>query len=283
MRNLLDFLLKYNYWFVFIFLEIISFGLLFHFNNYQGSAFYTSANNVVGTIYNAQNELTSYFYLKTVNEDLVQRNVELELQLEAYNKKLQDLTEDTVGISRLKNEVLGDYTIIKANVINNSINRTDNYITINRGAKSGIKSEMGVVSGNGVVGIVYLTSENYSVVLPILNSKSNISCKLKNSGYFGFLKWNGGSSEFAYLKDMPRYAKVKVGDTIVTSGHSAVFPSGMPVGIIKSISNTHDGLSYDLKVKMFTDFAKLNEIRVIYKNDDNEQVNLEKSIETTKR
>ena len=136
-----------------------------------------------------------------------------------------------------------------------------NYITIDKGEKDGLQTEMGVVNGNGIVGIVYLTSDNYSVVIPVLNSKSNISCKIKKSDYFGFLKWEGGSSEYAIVKDMPRHSLFSLGDTVVTSGHSAVFPGGIPVGTVEEMTDSQDGLSYQLKVKLFTDFGRLDEVK----------------------
>ena len=262
MKNLLNFFLKYNYWFLFVLLEIISFALLFRFNSYQGSAFFTSANFVSGAMYDAANNVTGYFHLKTINDELVQKNVELELQLESIRKALIEATEDSSGVEQLKQEALAGYDIFKASVINNSVTHADNYITLDKGEADGIRSEMGVVNGSGVVGIVYLTSPHYSIVIPVLNSKSSISCKIKRSDYFGFLKWDGGSSEFAFIKDMPRHSLFSLGDTIVTSGHSAVFPSGIPVGTVDDIADSHDGLSYLLRVKLFTDFARLNDVRV---------------------
>ncbi len=279
MKNLLNFLIKYNYWFLFILLEGISFTLLFHFNSYQGSAFFTSANYVTGNVYQVQNELTGYFHLKTVNNELVKQNTELSLQLQAYRDKLMGLTQDSAGLVRMKQDVLMDYDIIGANVINNSITFNDNYITINKGEADGVKSEMGVVGGTGVVGIVYITSKHFSIIIPILNSKSNISCKLKNNEYFGAMTWEGGSSQFGFINDMPRHAELSVGDTIVTSGHSAVFPKGLPIGTVHNINNSQDGLSFKLKVKLFTDFAKLHDVRVISRKDVSEQIELENQIE----
>lgn len=279
MKNLLNFLIKYNYWFLFILLEGISFTLLFHFNSYQGSAFFTSANYVTGNVYQVQNELTGYFHLKTVNTELVKQNTELSLQLQAYRDKLMGLTQDSAGLVRMKQDVLMDYDIIGANVINNSITFNDNYITINKGEADGVKSEMGVVGGTGVVGIVYITSKHFSIIIPILNSKSNISCKLKNNEYFGAMTWEGGSSQFGFINDMPRHAELSVGDTIVTSGHSAVFPKGLPIGTVHNINNSLDGLSFKLKVKLFTDFAKLHDVRVISRKDVSEQIELENQIE----
>ena len=278
MRNLLNFFLKYNYWFLFILLEVISFALLFRFNNYQGSAFFTSSNQVAGMVYEAANNVTGYFHLKSINDDLVQENVELELQIERLRSVLMELTADSVGIEKVKADALKGYDIYRANVINNSLTHVDNYITLDKGENDGIRPEMGVINGSGVVGFVYHTSANYSVVIPILNSKSSVSCKIKRSDYFGFLKWEGGSSEYATVKDMPRHSLFSLGDTIVTSGHSAVFPGGIPIGTVEDISDSHDGLSYLLKVKLFTDFGRLNDVRVIAQKGQEEQIELEQKV-----
>ena len=278
MRNLLNFFLKYNYWFLFILLEVISFALLFRFNNYQGSAFFTSSNQVAGMAYEVANNVTGYFHLKSINDDLVQKNVELELQMERLRSALMELTSDSTGLERMKSDALKGYDIYRANVINNSLTHVDNYITLDKGENDGIRSEMGVINGSGVVGIVYHTSSNYSVVIPILNSKSSISCKIKRSDYFGFLKWDGGSSEYATVKDMPRHSLFSLGDTIVTSGHSAVFPGGIPIGTVEDMSDSHDGLSYLLKVKLFTDFGRLNDVRVIAQKGQEEQLELEQKV-----
>lgn len=278
MRNLLNFFLKYNYWFLFILLEVISFALLFRFNNYQGSAFFTSSNQVAGMVYEAANNVTGYFHLKSINDDLVQKNVELELQMERLRSALMELTADSTGLEKMKSDALKGYDIYRADVINNSLTHVDNYITIDKGENDGIRPEMGVINGNGVVGIVYQTSANYSVVIPILNSKSSISCKIKRSDYFGFLKWDGGSSEYATVKDMPRHSLFSLGDTIVTSGHSAVFPGGIPIGTVEDMSDSHDGLSYLLKVKLFTDFGRLNDVRVIAQKGQEEQIELEQKV-----
>ena len=278
MRNLLNFFLKYNYWFLFILLEVISFALLFRFNNYQGSAFFTSSNQVAGMVYEAANNVTGYFHLKSINDDLVQENMELELQMEHLRKALMELTSDSTGLERMKSDALKGYDIYRANVINNTLTHVDNYITIDKGENDGIRSEMGVINGSGVVGIVYHTSANYSLVIPVLNSKSSISCKIKRSDYFGFLKWDGGSSMYATVKDMPRHSLFSLGDTIVTSGHSAVFPGGIPIGTVEDISDSHDGLSYLLKVKLFTDFGRLNDVRVIAQKGQEEQLELEQKV-----
>ncbi len=279
MRNLIDFLLKYNYWFLFILLEVASFVLLFRFNRYQQSTFFTSANAVAGTVYEVSGGVSSYFHLKSVNNDLLDRNMLLEQQISNLEKELKDHQVDSFTINSIKEIPLADYQLYKASVIKNSLNFADNYITIDRGSSSGIRPEMGVVDGNGIVGIVYKTSPSYSVVISVLNSKSNISCKIVGSDYFGYLKWEHGDSRYAYLKDLPRHAEFNLGDTVVTSGFSTVFPEGIIVGTVDDMSDSHDGLSYLLKIKLATDFGRISDVRVISRNGQSEQRELENKVD----
>ena len=281
MRNLINFLLKYNYWFLFVILEVASFVLLFRFNNYQQSVYFTSANTVVGAVYEVSGCISSYFHLKSVNEDLLDRNMLLEEQINNLEKALKERQLDSIAVNSIRKMPQKDYQLFKARVIKNSLNLADNYITLDKGSSSGIHSEMGVVDGNGIVGIVYETSPSYSVVISVLNSKSNISCKIVGSDYFGYLKWEHGDSRYAYLKDLPRHAEFNLGDTVVTSGFSTVFPEGIMVGTVDDMSDSHDGLSYLLKIKLATDFGKLSDVRVIARNGQQEQKELENK--TTKQ
>ena len=281
MRNLINFLLKYNYWFLFVILEVASFVLLFRFNNYQQSVYFTSANTVVGAVYEVSGGTSSYFHLKSVNEDLLDRNMLLEEQINNLEKALKERQLDSIAVNSIRKMPQKDYQLFKARVIKNSLNLADNYITLDKGSSSGIHSEMGVVDGNGIVGIVYETSPSYSVVISVLNSKSNISCKIVGSDYFGYLKWEHGDSRYAYLKDLPRHAEFNLGDTVVTSGFSTVFPEGIMVGTVDDMSDSHDGLSYLLKIKLATDFGKLSDVRVIARNGQQEQKELENK--TTKQ
>lgn len=275
MRNLLNFLLKYNHWFLFILLEVISFVLLFRFNHYQHSVYFSSANAVAGKVYEVSGGVTSYFHLKSVNEDLLDRIMELEQQNHNLGDALGRHLSDSTELNSIRNLPNTDYQVFKARVINNSLNLVDNYITLNRGSKDGIRPEMGVVDGNGVVGIVYDTSSHYSRVISVLNSKSSISCKIVGSEYFGYLKWEYGDSRYAYLKDLPRHAEFNLGDTVVTSGYSTVFPEGIMIGTVDDMADSNDGLSYLLKVKLATDFGKVSEVRVIARTGQHEQKELE--------
>ena len=275
MRNLLNFLLKYNHWFLFILLEVISFVLLFRFNHYQHSVYFSSANAVAGKVYEVSGGITSYFHLKSVNEDLLDRIMELEQQNHNLEDALGRHLSDSTELNSIRNLPNTDYQVFKARVINNSLNLVDNYITLNRGSKDGIRPEMGVVDGNGVVGIVYDTSSHYTRVISVLTSKSSIRCKIVGSEYFGYLKWEYGDSRYAYLKDLPRHAEFNLGDTVVTSGYSTVFPEGIMIGTVDDMADSNDGLSYLLKVKLATDFGKVSEVRVIARTGQHEQKELE--------
>lgn len=276
MRNLLQFLLKYNYWFLFLLLEVTSFVLLFRFNHYQMSAYFTSANALVGKVYELSGSITSYFHLKEVNEDLLDRNLMLEQRVALLEQALEAEMADSTHLYSLDQTDRMKLQSFKACVIKNSLNKPDNYMTLDQGSSDGIRPEMGVVDANGVVGIVYKTSPHYSLVISLLNSKSSISCKIAGSDYFGYLKWEGGDSRFAYLKDLPRHAEFNLGDTVVTSGYSTVFPEGVMVGTVDDMSDSHDGLSYLLKIKLATDFGKVSHVRVISRGGQEEQKEIEK-------
>lgn len=278
MRNLLNFLLKYDYWLLFIVLEVVSFVLLFRFNNYQGSVYFTSANGAVAWVDKMVNGVTSYFGLRETNRDLMSRNVELELEVERLSRSLEVYMKDSLALVQMRQSAPDAYWVTSARVVNNSLTRSDNYITIDKGTADSVCAEMGVLSGNSVVGVVYRTSRHYALVLPVLNSKSNISCKIRRTDYFGVLKWDGGSSQYAWLQDIPRHAEFSLGDTVVTSGHSAIFPEGVPVGVVDDRKDSRDGLSYLLKVRLFTDFARVTDVSVIRYDGRAEQAALEDSI-----
>ena len=263
MRNLLEFLSKYYHWLLFVVLEVISFVLLFQFNSYQGSVWFTSANAVVGKLYELESSVESFFSLTKVNKDLTLRNFYLERQVNQLSRLYYDLTKDTTIAERNELEFLSRYKLIPANVVSNSVDRNDNLMTIDRGSKDGVEKDMGVACGNGVVGVVYLVSDHYSVVMPVLNYHSRISCAIRRRGYFGYLKWQGGDANIAYVEDVPRHAKFKRGDWVETSGYSSIFPPGVLVGKIIEVYNSRDGLSYRLKVQLTTDFGNVRDVCVI--------------------
>ena len=264
MRNLLDFLIKYHHCFVFILLEVTSGVLLFQYNSYQGSVWLSSSNAVVGKIYEWESGLLQYFSFREANEQLTMRNFYLERQVDQLRRLYADLTKDTTVMERNELKFLSQYQLIPAKVVDNSVNRIDNLMTIDKGRADGVEVDMGVACGNGAVGVVYLTSEHYSVVIPLLNATSSrISCSIRNRDYFGYLHWYGGDPSVAYVEDVPRHAKFKLGEWVVTSGFSTIFPSGVLVGKIEKAYNSSDGLSYKLKVRLSTDFGRVRDVCVI--------------------
>jgi rod shape-determining protein MreC len=271
MHNLFEFLAKYKHWFLFVVLEVISLVLLFRFNNYQGSVWFTSANALAGKVYEVDSQIESFFGLTKVNQQLTQRNLYLERQLQMMEDKLKDQQTEGDNLRSGQLAMLREYKLIPAKVVSNSIDRVDNFITIDKGTADGVAKDMGVASGNGVVGIVYMSSAHYSVVIPVLHSKSNISCMIKDKGYFGYLHWSGGPSDIAYVDDIPRHAHFKLGSQIVTSGYSSVFPKGILIGKILHVYNSTDGLSYRLQIALSTDFSRLRDVCVIDNSTFNEQ------------
>lgn len=263
MRNLLEFLAKYNHWFVFLILEVVSMVLLFQYNSYQGSAWFSSANAVTGKLYEWDANVETFFSLTKVNQELTQRNAYLEQEVQKLSDSLVSVTKDTSIYHRDQFALLRNYRLIPAKVVANSVDKPGNLMTIDKGSADGIHKDMGVISGTGVVGIVYLVAEHYAIVIPVLNTKSNISCMIQNRGYFGYLRWKGGVSDLAYLEEVPRHAHFKLGDYVVTSGYSAVFPPGVRVGRILHVFNSADGLSYRVQLRLSTDFARLRDVCVI--------------------
>ena len=278
MRNLLNFLIKYNYWFLFLLLEVTSFVFLFRFNRYQQSLFFTSANASVGAVYETTGSVKSYFHLRSINSDLLDRNLLLEQQLVALQNRLLQQGVDSATMRSIERATPGTFRLHEAKVIKNSLSFEDNYLTLDKGSADGIRPELGVVDARGVVGIVFKTSPHYALVISLLNSKSSISCKIAGSDYFGYLKWQGGDVQYAYLKDLPRHAQFNLGDTVVTSGYSTVFPEGIMVGTVDDMQDSHDGLSYLLKVKLATDFGKVNAVRVVERSGQLEQLELERRV-----
>ena len=263
MRNLLEFLAKYNHWFLFLVLEVASLVLLFQYNSYQGSVWFSTANAVNGRILAWDAEIESYFSLTKANEELTQRNLYLEQQVRALSGKITEITQDSGWTKRDQMALLKDYRLIPAKVVSSTLNRHDNLITIDKGYEDGVRKDMGVVCGNGVVGIVYLTSNHYSVVIPTLNTASNISCAIHGRGYFGYLRWTGGDTKTAYVDDIPRHAHFRLYENVETSGYSSVFPPGILVGRIQHVYNSADGVSYRLQIILSTDFGTLRNVCVI--------------------
>ena len=269
MNNILQFIYKYQHWIVFIVLEIVCFVLLFSYNSFQSSVYLSTANEVIARLLNGKNKVTSYFDLVEQNQALASQNAEL-LQrvvgLEMLNAQYQqDSLTEVETINRIRH---AGYHITSALVIDKSVNNTDNYFTLNRGEADGIRPDMGVVSVDGVVGVVFRCTEHYSLVMPLLNSNSSISCKVNKE--IGYLRWDGGDARYATLHDLPFYSVVEPGDTIVTSGSSSFFPEDVMVGRVEEVYPSPDGQYMRLKVLLSAQFASLKHAFVVSKMDAEE-------------
>lgn len=220
------FLVKNSVAVFFIFLQVISIVLIFSKNSMQRSFLASNVSVINAFVAGVVDEGTSYLKLKQVNEDLVAQNKELMYQL--YGK----VESDTVKLRRVNNISEGQtYSFIEAEIIQNSINRNNNYFIINRGKRHGISTNMGVIAPVGIAGIVINTTDNYSLVQSVLSTSNiKINTELKKSNYFGTLTWDGADTRIMHLSDIPKYVPIKIGDTVVTGGKSSVFPKGIMIG-----------------------------------------------------
>lgn len=262
MHNLLEFIKRYFYWVVFLLLEAVGFVMLFRYNDYQASVWFTSANELTAKVNQAYSDVMAYMSLGNINRDLTERNIMLQKQVDQLREVLAMQGVDSIALDEKQRNVLGGFRLIPAQVTENNITSANNFIVINKGEADGVRPDMGVAGGAGIVGIVFLTSRSYSLVMPVVNRHSSISCRIRGHRFFGYLNWEGGSPLVAYLNDVPRYARFNVGDYVETSGYSGVFPPGLFVGRIIGIGNSRDGLSYRVRVNLATDFANLRDVCV---------------------
>ena len=264
MKNLLEFLGRHYHWLVFLLLEAISLVMFFNYNSYQNSVWLSSANTLVGSFYQWTSGVESYFSLRKVNEDLTVRNYYLERQVTQLRRLYAEATQTVDPKEQQGLDSLSQYQLITAKVVSNELGKRDNLMTIDKGEADGVETGMGVACGRGVVGVTYLVSKHYAVVIPVLNVRlSRISCAIRGSGYFGVLRWYGKDAGYAYVEDIPRHARFKRGDWVETNGYSSIFPAGILVGQIVEVYNASDGLSYKLKVRLSTDFGNLRDVVVI--------------------
>ena len=264
MKNLLEFLQRYHHWFLFVLFEALSMVLLFQYNHYQGSVWFSTANILAGRVYEMHASVESFFTQARVNEQLTTRNFYQERQLAQLRRLYQEATKTTDSAELQELEKISQYKLIPAKVVTNELHKNNNLMTINRGSADGVEPGMGVACGQGVVGVTFLCSDHYTVVVPVLNAASSrISCMIRNRGYFGVLRWYGEEAGYAYVEDIPRHARFKRGEWVETNGYSSIFPAGVLVGKIVEVYNSRDGLSYKLKVQLSTDFGTLRDVVVI--------------------
>ncbi len=272
MRNFFHFIIRNHFILLFLLLEIVSFYMVVNYNSYQRASWISSSNSVSGGVYRSFSDVTQYLQLKQINEELAKENTYLRSQLPSSFKDSKDyfsLVYDSLNKRQ--------YTYRTAKVINNSVNKHFNYITLNKGSNNGIVKEMGVISAKGVVGIVKDVSDHYSSVITILNTRLLISGKLKESGFFGALGWDGNDYRYVWLNEIPIHAPVVVGDLVVTSGFSSIFPEGILIGSVEVVERDKGESFYRIKVKLSVDFKDLSYVEVMSNKMKEEQLNLENS------
>lgn len=265
MQRIINFILSNRNTFLYAFLLLISLSLTIRSHSYHQSKAFNSSKWISGSIYKTSNGITSYFGLREENNTLIRENRKLRRQL--FNIKNNSSIElDSAKI---------DFEIIDAKIIKNSFTSPRNYLTLNKGEKQGIKQDMGVITTKGILGIVENTSNNFSTVQSILNTKSNINAKIKNTDYFGSLVWNAKDYTAVQLVDIPRLVPLKIGDTIVTGAMSSIFPENIPVGFIKEFNLNEAKSFYNIDIQLFNDMANVKNSYIISNKNRKEIIELE--------
>ena len=248
MQNLLKILMRYSNFLVFIALEVAAFLLISLNNIYPRSSFFSTANEIIAWQHQQISNIGAYFHLRSQNEILAEENVALRNQL--------------CSMDSIDNGYALHYSTAK--VVQMTTDKLHNYLTINRGSRDSIQNGQGVRNADGVVGIIRTVGYNYSVVLPVINTHTNLSCRFKKNDYIGTLQWDGKNCQYAQLVDISTHVDVAVGDTIVTSGLSPVFPEGIPVGIVDNSTLKEGDSYYTIRVRLHTDFKRLKYVEVVH-------------------
>jgi rod shape-determining protein MreC len=279
MGRIFLFLYQYRAFFTFLFLEVFCAWLIVQNNQYQGAKFFNSANSLVGGLNTFSQDVRDYFLLRDVNATLAEENTMLRNILEQVNQQkdhmVSSMVTDSTFISR--------FDFISARVINNSVSGYTNYITINKGLSDGIEPGMAVISSMGAVGKVKRTSRHFSVVTSVLNINLRLSGMLKRTGHFGTIQWNGRDPQLVEFEYIPRHVKPVIGDTVITSGYSGVFPEGIVIGTVETVELLEETPFYEIRVKLVQDFYKLSFVTVIKSNLLHELDSLEQLIPDMKR
>lgn len=270
MRNFILFISKYHIFFLFLAFQVVCFVLIARNNSFHHSGFINSSNAVVGKLFEWRSSFTEYINLKRVNEDLAEENQRLRNKLKA---NFVNVNEHFVLINDTLRE--RQYQYKNAEVINKSINKQRNFLTINKGSNEGITPEMGVINAHGLVGIVKDVSEHFSTVIPIINIAYTASVEIKRTGNFGLLNWRGEDYRFAYIEDIAKHVNVQLGDTIVTRSASAIYPKGIFVGTVSRIVDEPGSNYFDIQIRLVNDFSALHYVSVLENLLKEEQVELE--------
>jgi len=258
MLRIFEFLYKIRTFLLFVLLEFLAVWMIVSNNSPQGAAFFNSSNAWAGKALEKQSEVVQFFSLAEANASLNSENALLKQKLLRHQAQPDSLPLQIDSLLEVR------YKFIGARVIANSLRLSQNYITLNKGEKDGVKPGMGVFNSQGVVGRIKSVSENYAVAFSLLNTSLMLSAKIKTSDVFGSIQWNGATSSEAQLLYVPRHVKVSKGDTILTSGFNAVFPEGILIGQISEVAvNQKDPNYLALTVQLSTDFSRLTYVYLV--------------------
>lgn len=271
MERLFNFIYTYRAFFTFFLLEFFCAWLIIENSQYQSTKYFNSSNRFIANLNTLSQNVREYISLRSVNATLANENASLRNQLEKLNRWIAANKLDKRDTTRLK-----QFDYFSAKVINNSTQLYKNFITIDRGFKSGVETGMGVISGDFAIGKVKSVSDNYAVIISLLNIDFQVSSEIKRTGHFGTIQWEGIDPAIISLKYIPRHVNLVVGDSIVTSGYSTVFPSGVFIGKIKEFKLREEALFYDIKVELAQDFGKLKFVDVIKFRQKKERDSLER-------
>ena len=251
--------------------------MLSHNKGYQRSVMLSSANGLVGKMYNGSNTVVEFFKLRNANDNLAEENTRLKNQLVSLENKLNAITDTTNSDvwKKVRVSPVNEYSFISAKVVRVTTDKLQNYITIDRGKTDGIQPDMGVIGESGVVGIVKNVSANFAVVIPIINPDIRISSKLKKTNYTGPLLWDGKDYRYAYFQDVARHIKLNLGDTLITSGLVPNFPEGIFIGSINDFRIKESDAYFTVQVKLGVDFRTITHVKVIKPENYQEQKALE--------
>ena len=274
MRYFVRFLVRYHIFLFFVLLQVFCFRLIISHNSFQRASFVNSSNRVVGALYTWKSQLTEYIELQRVNDDLSAENEDLRNRL--VNNFI-NVNEHFVMIDDTLRERKFRYKT--AQVVNSSINKQLNYLTIDKGSEDGLKPEMGVINTQGLVGVVKDVSKHFSTVIPIINLKFTASAELKRTGNFGLLRWDGVDFRYAVLHDVPHHVDVQIGDTVVTRGSSAIYPRGVPIGTVSEVSTPEGGNFHEIRVHLNNNFNMLRYLYVVDNLLKEEQRALEEKVQ----
>jgi rod shape-determining protein MreC len=284
MERLFIFLYQYRAFFTFLILELFCAWLIIENNQYQGAQFFNSSNSAVASLNNFSQGVREYFLLRKINSSLADENAELRSKLEKYRQAEFALKSQQLHDSlKLDSTVISQYDFVSAKVVANTVNRFTNYLTINKGSDDNIAPGMAVISMQGAVGKIKSVSRHFSVIKSILHIDVRVSGLLTRTGHFGTVRWNGQDPDYVQLEYIPRHVKPVKGDTVVTSGYSAVYPQGIMIGTIDDIVLRDNSLFYDLTVKLSQDFRKLSFVEVIRNNLKDEQDSISAPYEEAER